>query len=147
MIEFWLDFPHVSKWWGDPSARLDQFDTTPPANHALIVKDTVPIGYIRWEKVSSKALALAGLPDIPDGSFNIDLFIGDLNSVGCGAGPKALELLFNHLRVTTETPLLGLCASIHNHHAHAAFLKAGYARSTEFDDPDFGRCVVFTRRP
>jgi RimJ/RimL family protein N-acetyltransferase len=144
-IERWLNLPHVAEWWGDPTERLEQFDTTSPDNHALIIHDGIPIGYVRWERVCPKALTSVGLTDIPDGSFDIDIFIGDLDAVGRGAGPKALELLFDHLRVTTEAPLAGLCSSIFNDHAHAAFLKAGCIRSSEFDDPVFGKCVVFAR--
>lgn len=141
----WLNSAHVARWWGDPAAGLAQFDATPPQNHALIAQDAVPIGYIRWQTVEQEALAAVGLTGIPAGSIDIDIFIGALEETGRGAGPRALTLLFDRLRATTEAPLAGLCSSIHNERAHAAFIKAGCTRLTAFDDPDFGPCLVFAK--
>lgn len=142
----WLKLPHVSRWWGDASECLAKFDATPSYQHAIIARDGIPIGYVRWETVSREALDAVGLTGIPDGSIDIDIFIGPPEETGRGVGPRALDLIFDRLRATTDAPLAGLCSSIDNHHAHAAFLKAGCTRLTDFDDPDFGPCIVFARR-
>lgn len=145
LINRWLASTHVSRWWGDPDGRMDQFGATGSAEHAIIARDDKPVGYLRWEMVDPQALASVGLNDIPPGSIDIDIFIGEPAETGRGTGPQALELLFSHLRETTDAPLAGLCSSVDNHRAHAAFEKAGCTRLTEFDDPTYGPCFVFVR--
>ncbi len=144
-IARWLRSAHVTRWWGDPVGRLDQFEASGPGDHAIIARDGTPIGYVRWETVDPEALAAVGLDGIPAKSIDIDIFIGEPAEAGRGAGPQALDLLFKHLRETTDAPLAGLCTSVDNHRAHAAFLKAGCERLTQFDDPAFGPCYVFVR--
>ena len=145
-IAEWLAAPFVSRWWGDPAARLKQFDATPAENHALIARGGVPIGYLRWETVSLEELAAVGLSDIPENAADVDIFIGSSGEAGRGAGPHALQLLFDRLRATTRAPMAGLCTSVDNHHAQAAFAKAGCTRLTQYDDPDYGPCFVFARQ-
>ncbi|MCR9137717.1 MAG: acetyltransferase [Alphaproteobacteria bacterium] len=141
----WMASAHVSKWWGDPDGRLDDLRATGSDNHAMIALDGKPIGYLRWEMVDPAALASVGLHAIPARSIDIDIFIGEPAEAGRGAGPAALELLFARLRETTDAPLAGLCTSVNNHRAHAAFKKARCTQLTEFDDPVFGPCLVFVR--
>lgn len=144
-IAEWLALDHVRCWWGDPEECLSQVDATPDNQQAIIERDGKPIGYMRWEEISSDELAEVELQDIPDGSIDIDLFIGESSEIGNGAGPKALNLLFDHLLASSCAPLAGLCTSVRNVAAHSAFAKAGCRRLTEFDDPDFGPCYVYVR--
>ena len=145
LIDGWLKRRHVSKWWGDPARGLEHFETAPADRQAIIARDGSPIGYIRWEPVDMDALRAAGLEGIPEGSVDIDIFIGEEDALAKGAGPAALELLASRLRKTTDAPLLGLCTSVENNRAHVAFEKAGFARMTGFDDPEYGPCYLFTR--
>jgi len=145
-IADWLRSEHVARWWGNPDQRLAQFDATPAGENAMIVQDDLPVGYVRWETIDTAALAEAGLVDIPAGSIDIDIFIGDPNQAGRGAGSAALALLFEHLERTTEAPLVGLCTSVKNHVAHRAFEKSGCSRIARFDDDVFGPCWVYGRR-
>ena len=71
-----------SRWWCDPEERLQQFDATPVENHALIARDAVPIGYMRWKTLSLKDLAAVGLTGIPENSVDIDIFIGSSGEAG-----------------------------------------------------------------
>lgn len=145
MFAKWVASDRVSRWWGDASLRLAQFDATPSHQHAVIARDDLPVGYVRWEFADADALAAIGLKDIPEGSVDMDIFIGEPESAGRGAGPAALELVFDHLRKTTSVPLVGLCTSVDNAVAHRAFEKAGCSRLARYQDETYGPCWVYTR--
>jgi|GEM_PF-457749 len=146
LFEIWVRSEHVARWWGDPAMRLSQFDDTSGPDNAIIALDGTPIGYIRWEVVDPDALAAIGLRDIPPGSIDMDICIGDPGRVGRGVGPAALSLAFVHLKSKSRAPLVGLCTSVENAVAHRAFQKAGCSRHARFDDDTFGSCWVFVRR-
>ncbi len=145
LVRRWIESDHVSRWWGDPVHGLAMFDATPAHNHALIVHGGKPVGYVRWETVSLEALAAVGLVGIPEGFIDIDILIGEPSSAGIGVGPRALDALFDHFRKTTEAPVAGLCTSVDNHRANAAFRKAGCEILTQYDDPDYGPSFVFIK--
>lgn len=144
-VAAWLAAGHVARWWGDTDERLEQFDDTPDENHAMILSDAEPVGYVRWQVVDTAALQTVGLDGIPARSIDVDLFIGEPGLTGQGIGPQAVHLLVDHLRDTTDAPLLGFCTSIDNEPAQRAFRKAGCARLTTYEDPTFGPCHVFVR--
>lgn len=141
----WVASDRVARWWGDPTFRLDQFDATPGQTHAIIAQDSVPVGYLRWEVADPAALAAIGLLGIPEGSVDMDILIGEPERAGRGAGPAALEVVFDHLRSNTTVPLVGLCTSVSNTIAHRAFEKVGCTRFARFDDDTFGPCWVYAR--
>lgn len=141
----WVASDRIARWWGDPTVRLDQFDATPHENHAIIARDGVPVGYLRWEVADPGALAAIGLHGIPEGSVDMDILIGEPEHADRGAGPTALELAFDDLRRRTTVPLVGLCTSVDNTIAHRAFEKAGCARFARFEDDAFGPCWVYAR--
>lgn len=144
LIAEWLATDHVARWWGDPASCLELFDNTPATNHVMISSDDEAIGYIRWETVDLAELDAIGLADIPEGSVDMDIFIGDPGNSGRGAGAEALRLVFDHLFETTNVPLIGLCTSVENTIAHKAFEKAGCERTARFDDDLFGACWVYS---
>lgn len=143
LLARWLQEEHVSRWWGEPAKRLEQFDETPEENHRLIMEYDVPVGYVRWEKVDAEALAAVGLAFIPPDAVDMDLFIADPAKSGRGIGPEALRLVFEHLNRETDASLVGLCTSVRNIRAHKAFEIAGCTRLTQFDDPTYGSCYVY----
>ena len=144
-IKSWLETDQVSRWWGDAETNLHKFDETPADKHAMIVNNDQPVGYIRWEIVDTAALLTVGLDAIPARSIDVDLFIGDPDMTGQGIGPKAVRLLVDHLRDTTDAPLVGFCTSVDNAPAQSSFRKAGCTLMTTFDDPTFGPCQVYVR--
>lgn len=145
LVEEWLNEKHVAQWWGDPMVRLEQFDQTPASGHRIIACDGVPIGYVRWEQVDPMTLAQAGLSDIPEDAIDMDIFIGDASMCGLGLGPKALRLAFHHLGAFTNAPLVGLCTSVQNTRAQAAFAAAGCRQMMQYEDPEFGQCFVYAK--
>lgn len=142
LLSDWVRRPHVARWWLGPDGWIDDMRATPDHSHALIGVAGTPVGYVRGETVDRDALAAAGLDDIPEGSIDIDLFIGDADWLGRGVGPAALNRLLERLAAQTNAPLAGLCTSVENTRALRAYEKAGFRRLRTYDDPDYGPCWV-----
>lgn len=83
-----------------------------------------------------------GLSEIPEGSVDVDILIGNADCVGCGYGPIALALLVETLRRDATVPLVGLSPSIDNVFAQRAYEKAGFRKTCEYEASGFGRCAL-----
>ncbi len=136
----WLHQPHVIKWWGDPVKNLEELDlpNRPADAHALIVADGVAVGYLCWEKPPRDDLKTARLADLPEELIDVDILIGDPESIGRGIGPRALSLLLDRFRRDSSISLVGLGPSVSNARAIRAYEKAGFHCIREFVDPDDG---------
>jgi aminoglycoside 6'-N-acetyltransferase len=143
----WLARPHVAPWHPDPGAWL-RWALNPPQEgaHALIDWDGRPIGYLRWRKVSRETLDSLALFEIPAGSVDIDILIGEADRVARGFGPRALSLLIERLRKEASVPLVGLTPSVDNVAAQRAYEKAGFRKVREYEAPGFGRGVLMVMR-
>ncbi|MCK6455295.1 MAG: acetyltransferase [Phycisphaerae bacterium] len=150
-MSVWLRRPHVVRWWGDPQKQLPVVLERPTGGgDALIIADGVPIGYIRWQRTPRAELEAAGLHEIPEGSVDIDLAIGEADYIGCGVGSRALHLVVQRLESERSTPLVMMGTSVENAIAISACEKAGFRRLRTFDDPEYKRCwllVYETPRP
>ena len=138
MLARWLVMDHVRRWWGDPALNLADFDEMPAARHLIVVADGAPIGYIRWRHVRRQDLSETGVPVIPDGAVDIDLFIGEPEWLGRGAGSAALLLLLERLRADPPAPFASVSTSVQNARAIRAYEKAGFRRHLQYDDSDSG---------
>lgn len=119
----WLAAPHVSRFWGDAEPNVATVRRRDPRSHALILADGEPVGYVCWQKPSSRELQDAGLADLPAGLVDIDMLIGDPLYLGRGIGPRALRLLFERL-ARTGVLVAGLGTSAENRAAIRAYEKA-----------------------
>ena len=145
LVVGWLNEAHVVRWWGRPEDTVPRLEREPDAPHALIEENGVPVGYLRWQRVGRQDLDAVGLQAVPDGSIDIDIFIGPPEKLGQGLGGQALEVLVAHLTEATDAQLAGLCTGVDNHHAIRAYEKAGFAKLQQFDDPVYGPCWVMAR--
>jgi len=140
LLAEWLTRPHVARWFPDPVAWLEwALDPPPGGANALIACDGRPVGYLSWRKVARETLDSLGLHEIPAGSVDIDILIGEADCVGRGLGPKALALLVDRLRADPTVPLVGLTPSVENLAAQRAYEKAGFRKLREYEAPGFGR--------
>jgi aminoglycoside 6'-N-acetyltransferase len=147
LLAEWLARPHVAPWHPDPEVWVEAALNPPPDRaQALILLGALPIGYMRWQKVSRQTLNSLGLTEIPAGSVDIDILIGEISDVGRGLGPKALALLVDRLRADPTVPLAGLTPSVENLFAQRAYEKAGFRKLREYEAPGFGRGVLMAMR-
>jgi RimJ/RimL family protein N-acetyltransferase len=143
LLRHWLTAPHVAAWYPDPEDHI-AWAANPPksGDRALITVGGQAVGYIRWQSVSREVLDSVGLYEIPAGSVDVDMLIGDLKFVGQGIGPKALLILVSQLRQRGSVPLVGLSPSIQNLSAQRAYAKAGFHTLREYHPPVYGRCYL-----
>jgi len=146
LLADWLARPHVARWHPDPEERV-RWAANPPrdGSQALIICGARPIGYLRWQKVGRETLDAVGLPEIPAGSVDIDILIGETDCVGRGHGPRALALLVEVLRRDPSVPVLGLSPSVDNLAAQRAYAKAGFRVTREYDARGYGRCALMVK--
>ena len=101
---------------------------------------------MRWRRVSRETLDGVGLFEIPAGSVDVDILIGEADCVGRGLGPRALWLLVEKLRQDASTPLVGLSPSVDNVAAQRAYAKSGFEKLREYEAPGFGRLALMVIR-
>ena len=142
-LRHWLSAPHVAIWYPEPEDHIAWAVNPPPSgSRALITVEGRSVGYIRWQSVSREILDSVGLYDIPAGSVDVDLLIGDLAFVGRGIGPKALLVLVSQLRQRGDVPLVGLSSSVENLFAQRAYAKAGFHILREYHVPVYGQLCL-----
>ena len=146
LLEGWLRQPHVAPWYPHPLDDL-AFASAPPqrAGHWLVTTDHQPIGYLRWQRVDRATLDELGLHEIPAGSIDMDILLGDPGSLGRGHGPGALQLAASEFLRDPTVPLLGLTTSTRNTRAHRGFAKAGFAIVCQYTPPGLEPCHLMTR--
>ena len=113
----------------------------------MIVVGSTPVGYLRWQVPTPDELNAAGLHDIPEDAVDIDIALGESNSIGCGVVSQSLRLLIERLRSSEAVPMIIICASVENSRAIRAYERTGFERDRVFDDPEFGRMWLFIMKP
>jgi aminoglycoside 6'-N-acetyltransferase len=147
LLRHWLTAPHVAVWYPDPEDHISWAANPPPSgDRALIAVGGRTVGYIRWQSVSREVLDSVGLYEIPAGSVDVDILIGDVEFVGRGVGPKAILVLVSQLRQRGDIPLVGLSPSVQNLSAQRAYEKAGFRILREYHPPIYGRCYLMVCR-
>jgi aminoglycoside 6'-N-acetyltransferase len=143
LLRRWLAAPHVAAWYPEPEDHVE-WAVNPPSSgeRALIAVESQTIGYIRWQSVSREVLDSVGLHEIPAGSVDVDILIGDPEFVGRGIGPKALLVLLSQLRQRGDVPLVGLTTSVQNMSAQRAYTKVGFRILREYNPPGYGLCYL-----
>jgi aminoglycoside 6'-N-acetyltransferase len=148
LLERWLDQGHVKAWFPDTDSVIARASNPPQdSGQAVIYYRRLPLGYLRWQRVDEQTLRDIGLTDVPAGSVDIDIFIGEDSQRGQGIGPMALKVLCKRLAYRGDVPLAGLTTSVDNQSAHRAFEKAGFVQTATYTPPGFGPSCLFTRKP
>jgi aminoglycoside 6'-N-acetyltransferase len=148
MLADWLRHPHARQWWGDPAENLHQAIVPEPGlNQGLILVGDSPVGYLRWQQLSRTTLAAIKLPDPPEIVIDVDVLIGDPAWRGRSIAASALHVLSRRLLADPSVGLLVLCTSVENHAAIRACEKAGFVRSVQYEDREWGPCWVMVYPP
>ncbi len=146
LLADWLKHPHARHWWGDPAGNLHQaVEPEPSLRQALIAVGERPVGYLRWHRLSRANLSTIRLPYPTDGVIDVDVLIGEPAFRGRGIAAEALDLLSRQLLAEPDVDRLVMCTSIENQAAVRAAEKAGFARSVQYEDPEWGPCWVLVR--
>jgi aminoglycoside 6'-N-acetyltransferase len=161
-LQDWLSRPHVETWWREPcdlasiEARYGpSIDGDDRTEVFIIDRDDRPIGLIQWYLIDDNPdwkAALAPAVDI-DRAAGIDYFIGDLELIGQGLGPRIIDRFLTE-KWSEHPHVSAVVVDIdqENRRSWRAIEKAGFRRvwagELDSDDPsDAGPCYVYVRRP
>lgn len=141
LLRRWLHRPTVSRWWGDPGESLAAAIRHPVEHHALISLAGRPVGYVLWQKPDPAVMAAAGLDGLPADHIDVDILIGEPDSMGRGIGPVALLLILDRLGAEGVSSV-GVGTEVANERALRAFEKAGFRLFRHFEDEGRAACYL-----
>ena len=145
----WRNEPHVAEWWttdDDPTPMtLDHVveHYGPRAEDGswvtgcIITVEGRPIGYAQfypWSGAADEAREM-GIADV-DGSYGLDIFIGERDAIGIGLGSRAVALLSRYLLEERGATSVALLTPVGNDRAHRAYEKAGFRKVMQTLDTD-----------
>jgi aminoglycoside 6'-N-acetyltransferase len=141
----WRNEPHVAEWWStddDPTpTTLDRVIEShgphadePWVTDCIITVDDRPVGYIQFYPWSEEADEM-GIPD-RDGSYGLDIFIGESDMIDRGVGSRTVALLARHLFEERDATSVALLTPVGNERAHRAYEKAGLRKVEQILDTD-----------
>jgi aminoglycoside 6'-N-acetyltransferase len=97
----------------------------------MIEYDSHPIGIIQYQKINEENQKLYGLKN--NNSYEIDIFIGELNLHNKGIGSKAINIMTIYLFNTKKAELIAMCPVENNEKAIKCYEKSGFVISKKFN--------------
>jgi len=149
LVVRWRNEPHVAAWWStddEPTPiTLEHVAAMygPGAGDAswatacIITVGDRPVGYVQfypWAHEADEAREM-GVPVI-DGSYGLDIFIGEPDLIDRGLGSRTVALLARHLFEERDATNVALLTPVGNERAHRAYEKAGFRKVKQTLDTD-----------
>jgi RimJ/RimL family protein N-acetyltransferase len=148
-IRRWLAESDIAAWWGNAASAEAEINLAMSSESAIcrIVEcDDATIGY--GHAVEIGAWNEAQPPDVPAGTWRIDLFVASAEHRGKGLGREALAALAEEVFATTLA--LACCGAvlIRNETAVRAYEQAGFRWQRIWHDRLAGPCwLLLKERP
>lgn len=145
-LTHWLRDPAVNRWWGhasDAEAAIRMILETPSAIGRMIEVSGAPVGYAH---AIDATVWGDDLPDdLPDWTWDVDLFVAEARYRGVGVGNVALDLLAHEVFGSTFAMALCVFVSVKNEVAVRSYERAGYKWVRVWDDPIAGPVWLMLR--
>jgi aminoglycoside 6'-N-acetyltransferase len=144
-IQRWLEAPHVSRWWHDPS---EQFELVSGDLHHqdmaqfIVSADAREFAYLQCYNLSAWD---TGFGSQPEGTRGLDQFIGEADMLDCGHGSAFIRAFADRL-FALGIPRVVIDPAPANERAIRAYEKAGFCRDRIVDTPD-GPALLMARNP
>ena len=134
----WISAPHVAPWWDDP---LEPADLADPHHRLWLGSDEGgAFAFVQdYDPHAGPGHLFAGLPP---GARGMDLFIGEPDRLGAGAG---LIAAFSDQLLAEGAPVVGADPHPDNARALRAFAKAGFIAVGPTRRTEWGLCLPMTR--
>lgn len=158
LIHTWLQQPFVKKWfsheavpWQDFLAFREEIKNYFGTGKEYIVSvNEHPFGYIRYYDAH---LWVDGLGEVePEGTYGIDLYIGDADYLGKGYGTALLRQFIK--KILEDQKVLGkpikqiiVDVDVTNTAAINLYAKLGFSLDRELDDPRWGKQYLMLLDP
>lgn len=145
----WRNEPHVAEWWttdDEPTPMtlehvVEQYGSRAAdgswVTGCIITLGDRAIGYTQfypWSAAADEAREMGIVDD--DGSYGLDIFIGEPDAVGIGLGSRAVALLSRYLLEERGATSIALLTPVGNDRAHRAYEKAGFRKVEQTLDTD-----------
>jgi aminoglycoside 6'-N-acetyltransferase len=125
-IADWLSTPHVARWWEPATDEIDRMSAhliEDDVKSYIVSIDGRPAGYL--QSYDPHAEADHPYQDQPIGTIGIDQFIGELDLIGLGHGPRLVKE-FVRQRFEEGVPHVIVDPDPDNQRAIRAYQKAGF---------------------
>ena len=135
LIVAWRNNPHVREWW-DPdepattmAGVIDQLEVLTsgddPTTPCIIEVDGAPAGYLEFYPWEAEATYLAEIGlSLPEGSWGLDIFIGESGLINRGIGSRTVRLISDTLFAERAATAVALIMEAGNDRAQAAYTRA-----------------------
>lgn len=144
LLAQWRSRPHITRWWGDPGVEPQAEKVGAPLVAAWIAElDDRPFAFIQDYAVSD--WPPHHFDYLPVGSRGMDLYIGELDLIGQGHGPRLVRQHADAL-LSAGAPAVGIDPHPDNLAAQRAFEKAGFTLAGGPMETRWGRAVLMDRR-
>jgi len=149
LMHRWLNRLHVLAWWDDaasPSEVADLYrhklksDVVFPY---IVFLDEIPIGYI--QSYDAHRVGGGWWPDMPQGVWGIDAFIGEPELLEKGHGSAMLKTFSNQLLMRSDVDRVIADPHPKNVRAVRAYGKAGFKSEGPITTPD-GPALLMVKR-
>lgn len=100
----------------------------------MIEYDDKPIGIIQYQLINDENKELYKL--YAENSYEIDIFIGELNLHNQGIGKTSIDLITNYLFKEKGAKILVMCPLKNNYSAINCYKKCGFVIKKEFETED-----------
>lgn len=150
LLRSWLNASHIKPYWhesDDDQKLADKFLVQLPERNVspfIIQWDRNIIGYIQY--YDAKRVGGGWWPNEPQGTFGIDLMLGEINFVGKGLAPSIIKEFVQFLvnKEPTAKEVI-IDPSPENQIAIRAFEKSGFTKEAEINTPG-GRALLMRMR-
>ena len=145
----WRNEPHVAEWWttdDDPTPTTTQHVVEqygPRTEDASWVTSCIisvgdrPVGYLQFYPWDDEAEAAAEMGVLAiEGSYGLDIFIGEPDMIDRGVGSRTVALLSRYLFEACHATGIALLTPVGNERAHRAYEKAGFRKVQQTLDSD-----------
>ena len=96
----------------------------------IIEYDKIPLGIIQYKKIDDDNIKLYEITN--KDSYEIDIFIGELDYHGKGIGKKSIDILSNYLFNEKDANLLVMCPQTTNKNAIKCYQGCGFVKKRNF---------------
>lgn len=144
----WIQQPHVSKWWSDPNdwsefkLKFQRKLESPYRSCFIIYVDDTAIGYIQ----SYAANKFPEWPSEQDGTYGMDLFIGEDDYIGKGYGSRIVAQFVQELFKSPKVERIIINPDINNSAAIKAYERAGFKAVKEKKRPSETELLMEIKR-
>jgi aminoglycoside 6'-N-acetyltransferase len=138
-VEAWLRAEHVARWWRDPleiavEKRRAALEGRRDVEHYVILEDGRSVGMVQTYRVGDHP-EWGELIGVEPEAAGVDLFVGEPDAVGRGAGPLILEEFVRSIVFARpETTAAVATVEEANRRSWRAFEKAGFRHVRDVEE-------------